>query len=170
MSTAYISLGSNLGNRELNLKNAIRGMVTPLMHVTGCLPLYETVPVGETLQPVPLYLNCVVRIETSLPPHELLDTLQQLEKTGGRRKTVRWGPRSIDADILLYDNLSIETERLTIPHPRLFERAFVLSPLSYIDPDLMLPDGSALQERLQNPGIREQVIKLWSAESSYAIS
>ena len=170
MSMVYISLGSNLGNRELNLYNAIKGMEAPLMHITGCSPLYETVPVGETPHPVPLYLNCVVRIETSLSPYELLDTLQRLEMRGGRRKTFRWGPRSIDADILLYDNLVIQSERLTIPHPRLFERAFVLSPMSDIDPDLLLPDGSALQERLKDPAIRAQVIKLWSAESSFAFS
>lgn len=164
--TAYISLGSNLGNRMENLHRAIAFMDSPSVRVTAVSRFYETVPVGATLEPVPMYINCVVCVETTLSPENLLDFTQDLERTCGRMPTFRWGPRVIDADILLFDDLEIHSERLTIPHPRMMERAFALLPLAEIDPDIVFPNGVSLRERLANPEIQSQTLTLLEAEAT----
>ena len=159
MPTTYLSLGSNLGDRAQNLRDAIWGLEERGIRVTGVSPVYETVPVGETAEPVPNYLNCVVRAETDLSPEALLHVTQAVERAGGRTPTFRWGPRLIDIDLLLYDSVTMESERLTVPHPRLFERAFALIPLHEIEPDLIFPDGSTLSERLTDPRVRAQSVR-----------
>lgn len=160
MHTVYLSLGSNLGDRPANLRAAIERLHRPpQIRLTGVSSLYETLPVGETPEPVPDYINCAVSVETLLPPLALLDYIQKVEKEIGREPTFRWGPRVIDVDILLYDGITLQTERLTLPHPRLMERAFALIPLAEIAPDLVLADGVSLAERLQNPQVLEQTVR-----------
>ncbi|MGC8669510.1 MAG: 2-amino-4-hydroxy-6-hydroxymethyldihydropteridine diphosphokinase [Chthonomonadales bacterium] len=158
MSLAYLSLGSNLGDRQAHIAAAIRRLAAPGLRVTGVSSIYETEPVGYTPEPVPKYLNCVVQIHTRLSPEELLRHAQSVERAGGRTSTFRWGPRTIDVDLLLYDDLAIATPLLTIPHPRLKERAFVLVPLFELDPNLVLPGGSPIRAALEAPAVRAQGI------------
>ncbi|HZG75604.1 MAG TPA: 2-amino-4-hydroxy-6-hydroxymethyldihydropteridine diphosphokinase [Paenibacillus sp.] len=128
MSVAYVGMGSNIGDRDVLLAQAVERLnAHPEIQVTDMSPLYETDPVGYEDQPP--FLNMACRIETSLPPERLLETTLGIERDLGRERTVRWGPRTIDIDMLLYDNTTIRTETLTVPHPRLMERAFVLVPL-----------------------------------------
>jgi 2-amino-4-hydroxy-6-hydroxymethyldihydropteridine diphosphokinase len=162
MPTAYLSLGSNLGNRAANLRSALESLETAELHIKAVSSIVETVPVGETTEPVPLYLNLVAEAETSLPPEALLKHTQSVEKAIGRTPTFRWGPRTIDIDILVYDQVTLESEELTIPHPRLFERAFALLPLEEIAPGLRFADGSTLSERLNNPAITTQGLQRWT--------
>lgn len=137
MLTIYLALGSNLGDRTANL-DAARAALSPEVLVTATSPVYETEPWGYTHQPA--FLNQVVRAKTVLSPHDLLIYLKALEKRLGRKESFRYGPRLIDLDILFYDDLSLETPELTLPHPHLAERAFVLVPLADLAPDLEHPD------------------------------
>lgn len=132
----YLALGSNLGNRLANLKQAILSL-TPQMEVKAKSQVYETPPWGYEDQPK--FLNQVIKVKTYLEPEPLLKHLKRLEVSLGRKETFRNGPRVIDIDILFYDDLVIDTPSLVIPHPRLHERAFVLLPLMDIDPDLTHP-------------------------------
>jgi len=136
---AYIALGSNMGDRELNLLRAVAEIgKLPDCKVTGLSSFYETSPVGVTEQPA--FYNAVLRLHTSLPPHELLDRLLRIEtEIFGRTRTVHWGPRRMDLDLLLYGETTIADDRLTVPHPRMCERRFVLQPLADIAPELLHP-------------------------------
>lgn len=134
--TVYIALGSNLGDRSANLRSAIAGL-PPAVVPTAVSSVYETPPWGYEEQPA--FLNQVVQGTTRLPPVRLMEYLKELEKRIGRRPTFRNGPRVIDLDILFYDQEVCESHRLTIPHPRLQERAFVLVPLAELAPDLFHP-------------------------------
>ncbi len=136
MPTPLLSLGTNLGDREANLRNAITALA-PAVRVTRESRVYETAPWGFTDQPS--FLNMVVAGETDLSPLELLKFLKTLETELGRTPTFRYGPRLIDLDILFYDDLILQTPELTIPHPKLHERAFVLVPLADLAPDLVHP-------------------------------
>lgn len=124
----YLALGSNLGNREKNIAEAIR-MISrmPLTRLKRVSNIYETEPVGYLDQGC--FLNGAVMIETGLDALELLERLQYIELRLKRSREIRWGPRTIDIDILLYGELDIDSKDLTVPHPRMFERAFVLVPL-----------------------------------------
>ncbi len=152
---AYIALGSNLGDKIENLKSA----VCMLEENSSCLvvkksSLYITKPVG--IEDQPEFLNAVVELETSLNPNDLLELCLNIEKRLGRKRTIRWGPRVIDLDILLYDNLTVCEENLKIPHPEMMKRAFVLVPLAEIAPDVILPGGiKALDasSRLEKKGV-----------------
>ncbi len=135
-SRIYLGLGTNLGNRWSNLLRAIEGLRS-FVTVDALSPVYETEPWGYAQQPP--FLNMVLTGRTHLSPHELLAALKQLERDLGRRPTFRYGPRIIDLDILFYENLCMDTPDLTIPHPRLHERAFVLVPLANLAPDLIHP-------------------------------
>ena len=134
--TIFLSLGSNLGDREANLSAALQGL-DPAVRILERSAVYETPPWGYQQQPV--FLNQVVKAETDLSPMDLLHTIKALEAEMGREHTVRFGPRLIDIDILFYDALIIEQPNLTIPHPRLQGRAFVLVPLSDLAPGLRHP-------------------------------
>lgn len=134
--TVFIALGSNLGDRLSNLKKAIASLA-PEVNPDKCSPVYETAPWGYSDQPD--YLNQVIRAQTGFEPLALLDYLKQVEIQVGRKPTFRYGPRVIDLDLLFFDDLVFEAERLKIPHPRLTERAFVLVPLAQIAPDLRHP-------------------------------
>ena len=135
-STIYLALGSNLGDRSANLQAAIAAL-PPGVRVLRESPVYETPPWGLTDQPV--FLNMVLKGETSLGPVELLHQLKNLETRLGRQPSVRWGPRLIDIDILFYADLVLEIQGLILPHPHLHERAFVLVPLADLAPDLLHP-------------------------------
>ena len=134
MSVAYLGVGSNLGNRRANIKKAISILKNnPRVKIREISSLYETLPVGGPRQGP--FLNCAIKIETSLSPRELLIFLKDTESQAGRRPSkVRWGPRVIDLDILLYGNKVVSQPDLKIPHPRLAERAFALKPLAEISP------------------------------------
>ncbi|RKD84135.1 2-amino-4-hydroxy-6-hydroxymethyldihydropteridine diphosphokinase [Sinobaca qinghaiensis] len=124
----FLGLGSNVGDRNEALKTAIELLQkTETISVLECSNVYETKPVGVTDQAD--FLNLVLKAATSSPPQELLQVTQSIEKEMGRIKDVRWGPRNIDLDILLYNDENIMMEELIIPHPRMAERAFVLIPL-----------------------------------------
>jgi 2-amino-4-hydroxy-6-hydroxymethyldihydropteridine diphosphokinase len=143
MATAFLGLGSNLGDRLENLRSAVRLLdATAGIHVDASSRVWETAPVGGPSQPE--YLNAVLRVETSLEPRDLLDACLGVEAALGRIRDVRWGPRTIDVDVLLVDDVRVDEPALTIPHPRMTERAFVLLPLMELDPDASLPDGSRL--------------------------
>lgn len=135
-TTIYLALGTNLGQREANLRAAV-GMLAPEVVVEQVSSLYETEPAYITNQP--LFLNAVLRATTGLRPQELLVKLKQIEHDLGRAETVRNGPRLIDLDILAYGDLMLHEDDLVVPHPRLVERPFVLVPLAEIAPDVQLP-------------------------------
>ncbi|MBC8082171.1 MAG: 2-amino-4-hydroxy-6-hydroxymethyldihydropteridine diphosphokinase [Hymenobacter sp.] len=130
MSEAYLLLGSNLGNRAAILHAAVRQLATTAGTIEATSGLYETAAWG--LEDQPAYLNQAVRLHTYLPPEALLNACQQAEQQAGRTRHIRWGARTLDVDILLYDNLVLTTPRLTVPHPRLPERRFALLPLAEI--------------------------------------
>jgi 2-amino-4-hydroxy-6-hydroxymethyldihydropteridine diphosphokinase len=133
---AYLALGSNVGNRAANLKAAI-GALPPQMEVKAKSRVYETPPWGYVNQDK--FLNQVLKVQTYLKPEQLLKHLKRLELALGRETTFQNGPRLIDIDILFYDDLVFESSTVTIPHPRLHERGFVLMPLMDIAPDLVHP-------------------------------
>ncbi|HHY22839.1 MAG TPA: 2-amino-4-hydroxy-6-hydroxymethyldihydropteridine diphosphokinase [Clostridiaceae bacterium] len=134
-SKVYIALGSNMGNRYENLKKAIKAISaldnTKLIKSSN---IYETEPVGYLAQDK--FLNMVILVETNLNPLMLLRKLQEIENMLQRKRLIRWGPRTIDLDILLYDKLTINLPELQIPHPEMLKRAFVLIPLKDIEPDM----------------------------------
>jgi GTP cyclohydrolase-4 len=137
LAIAYLSLGSNLGEREVNLRKALR-LLSVKVTVDDVSSIYETEPVGYEEQP--LFLNLVCRITTNLYPEELLHLAKDIETRMGRVPSGQINsPRPIDIDILLYNNKIMETQDLTVPHPRLRDRAFVLIPLAEIAPDLIHP-------------------------------
>ncbi|KOO42320.1 2-amino-4-hydroxy-6-hydroxymethyldihydropteridine diphosphokinase [Priestia koreensis] len=135
---AFIALGSNIGDRASFLSEAIQGLrENPHITVEQVSSIYETAPVGYTEQAS--FLNMVARIKTGLNAHDLLDILQDLEQKGGRTREIHWGPRTLDLDILLYNQENIVSERLILPHPRMWERGFVMIPLAEIDSSLRVP-------------------------------
>ncbi|MDI0275534.1 2-amino-4-hydroxy-6-hydroxymethyldihydropteridine diphosphokinase [Bacillus safensis] len=134
-NTAYIALGSNIGKKETYLKEAVKKLHEhPEVQVELISSIYETAPVGYENQDD--FLNMAVKITTSLRPEELLSLTQKIEQELGRTREVRWGPRTADLDILLYNRENIETEQLVVPHPRMYERLFVLVPMSEICPEI----------------------------------
>ena len=132
----YLGLGSNLGNRKNNLEDAV-GLIAEFAVIKKCSSIYETEPWG--LKDQPKFLNQVLLVESTLEPNEILSHLKRIEQQMGRKKSVRYGPRLIDLDILFFDELIMNSADLTIPHPRLTERAFVLVPLAEISPQLNHP-------------------------------
>jgi 2-amino-4-hydroxy-6-hydroxymethyldihydropteridine diphosphokinase len=147
---AWLGLGSNLGRRARMLAGALDALAeTEGLESVDASSVYETEPVGVTDQPA--FLNMVARFRCSLSPEELLAAVQAVESKLRRIRTRRWGPRTIDVDILLLGDLAVETERLTVPHPELTNRQFVLVPLAELAPDLSLPGGSTAGE-LAEPG------------------
>lgn len=147
MPTVYIGIGSNLGSREQNCLKAIALLSENNITVTKQSSLYETEPWGVKDQPE--FINMAAEASTDLEPLRLLKILKEIEKELGRQETERWGPRAIDLDILLYNDLAINTPELTIPHPSMHIRAFVLKPLSEIAPDKVHPVmGKTIKELL----------------------
>jgi 2-amino-4-hydroxy-6-hydroxymethyldihydropteridine diphosphokinase len=138
MATVYLSLGSNLGDRVQNLKEAIKRIESSdKISIKKISSVYETEPVGYENQP--RFLNLALQAETILDPQPLLEQLLSIEEQMGRKRGEKWGPRNIDVDILLYDDLVMESDQLIIPHPRMHQRRFVLVPLAQIAPKLLHP-------------------------------
>jgi 2-amino-4-hydroxy-6-hydroxymethyldihydropteridine diphosphokinase len=155
MPKAYLGLGGNIGERKGNIKEALhllegRGTVK----VLRCSSYYETAPVGYEEQE--WFLNVVAEIETELAPMELLLLCNEVEQLLKRVRLIRWGPRTIDIDILLYEDFESQEEKLTVPHPRMHERAFVMVPLSELAPELKIK-GLGVREILQ--GLKAQQIR-----------
>ncbi|MCG0239189.1 MAG: 2-amino-4-hydroxy-6-hydroxymethyldihydropteridine diphosphokinase [Firmicutes bacterium] len=152
---AYLGLGSNLGDRLANLVAGVRLLSGAAdIALVAVSSVYETAPWGLTDQPA--FLNAVCAVRTALPPEALLRRCLEVEKALGRVRTVRWGPRTLDIDLLLYGDLTLQEPHLTLPHPRLTERAFVVIPLLEIAPDLTLPGGqplAAFREAVAGQGI-----------------
>jgi 2-amino-4-hydroxy-6-hydroxymethyldihydropteridine diphosphokinase len=132
---AFIGLGSNLGDRRTLLRRAVE-MLRAAGDVVGVSPLYETDPVGGPEEQGP-FLNLVVELSTTDPPRVLLERCRALETAAERVRTVRWGPRTLDADVLWVEGWQVDEEDLTVPHPRLWERRFVVQPLADLAPDLV---------------------------------
>ena len=146
MTRAYVGLGANVGNRRENLDRAVELLAAePGVRVLALSSVRETAPVGYVDQP--RFLNAACALDTGLGPRELLERLLAIERALGRERTEpRFGPRTIDLDLLLYGNETLDEPGLTVPHPRLAERLFVLEPLLELAPDLVLPDGRAIRD------------------------
>lgn len=163
---AYLGLGSNIGERETLLREALRRLHRhPSVQVTAVSPMYETDPVGYTDQPA--FLNIVCRAETELSAESLLAVSLAVEQELGRERIVRWGPRTIDIDLLLYDDAAIHTKALTVPHPRLAERAFVLVPLLDVieEKERNWRPGFAEPPKVDATGVRRWTNINWPEES-----
>ncbi len=159
----FIGLGSNLGDRAGYLAAARQRLAGyPEVVPLRASSLYETEPVGCAAQG--WFLNQVVEASTVLDPHSLLQLLQGIEQELGRQRIVHWGPWVIDLDLLLYDGAVVSSPELTLPHPRLYERSFVLVPLNEIAPELVHPDGRTTREHLQDLGAGQK-IRLFKAET-----
>jgi len=152
VSRAYLALGSNLGDRLAHLQLAVDGVAgAEGVELIAVSRVYETAPVGGP--PQDAYLNAVVAVDTGLDPHALLALAQRIERAAQRVRDERWGPRTLDVDVLLYDDVRLTDPDLTLPHPRLWERGFVLAPLRDVAPTLV--DASATWE-----GVREAAVRL----------
>ena len=141
MPTVYLALGSNIGDREAHLREAVRLLAQFAVHISKLSSIYETEPVDYLEQP--WFLNAVLQAQTDLPAAQLLAILRQIESQMGSKKAFSKGPRLIDLDILLYGNDSIDTPDLQVPHPRMLLRNFVLAPLAEIAPTLRHPSWPA---------------------------
>jgi 2-amino-4-hydroxy-6-hydroxymethyldihydropteridine diphosphokinase len=148
MRTGYLGLGSNVGDRVAHLRTAVELLGERGVEVEAVSSAYETEPVGEVLDQAD-FLNAAIRIRTELEPEALLDLCKAIEAERGRvLDAPRHSPRPLDVDLLLLGDLELSTERLTLPHPEVTSRRFVLAPLLELDPDLTLPDGTRLADAL----------------------
>ena len=137
MNTAYLSLGSNLNDREANLRRALEILESPDVHIKRVSSIYETEP--QELRDQPWFLNLVAEVETTLFPMQLLRRVRKIEKELGRQRLVPKGPRTVDIDILLFGRFVMDSPALQVPHPRMQDRRFVLEPLAEIAPELRHP-------------------------------
>ena len=160
MHIVYLSLGSNVGDRDANLRAAIAALAPAGLHVTQVSSIYETEPVDYLDQP--WFLNCVVEAETDVEPQALLQALRAIESQMGGKKEFAKGPRKIDLDILLYGSETIDTPELQIPHPRLHLRRFVLTPLAEIAPSLKHPAWNATAVQLLAQSSDQSVVRPFS--------
>lgn len=148
LTRAWVGLGSNLQAPRRQVERAFEALARlPRTHLAGRSRLYRSDPLGPPGQPD--YVNAVAALDTALAPLALLDALQSIERAHGRERSLRWGPRTLDLDLLLYGDLRHACEQLTLPHPRLHERAFVLYPLADLAPGLVIPGFGALSELLR---------------------
>jgi 2-amino-4-hydroxy-6-hydroxymethyldihydropteridine diphosphokinase len=153
---AYISVGSNLNNPYQQVKRAVDKLkIANSISVKAVSGWYLSDPLGPKNQS--RYVNGVIKISTRLSPNQLLKKLHEIEDAHGRIRNVHWGPRTLDLDILLYGSKMMNTKKLTIPHPEMKIRNFVLTPLADIEPNLVLPDGSILSSLLENSQLKEIV-------------
>ena len=166
MHVAFVGLGSNLGNDrngifespKQQLLNAIQSIDNQTtIHLLKTSPFYQTQAIGPGDQPD--YINAAIKIETSLSAHQLLLALQSIENQQGRVRKERWGARTLDLDILVFDQLIENSEQLILPHPRAHERAFVLAPLNDLDPNLVIPKRGNISSLLANCSM-QGIVKL----------
>jgi 2-amino-4-hydroxy-6-hydroxymethyldihydropteridine diphosphokinase len=159
MKRVYLSLGSNLGDRVGRIRQALRKLAEAGLEVRRVSSLYRTEPVDYL--PQPWFVNCAAQVTTELLPLRLLSVLQAVERSLGRRPGIPKGPRAIDIDILLYENAVVRSARLTLPHPRMAERRFVLIPLRELDPCLRDPvSRRTVVEMLRETADQSQVVKI----------
>jgi 2-amino-4-hydroxy-6-hydroxymethyldihydropteridine diphosphokinase len=163
-TTVYLGLGSNMGDREAHL----RGAIEELERLDGTRvlrksPLYVSKPWGKVDQPD--FLNMVVEVTTQLDAHSLLRECKRIEKEAGRVPGERWGPRPLDIDILLFGDAHLDSPDLLVPHPRLWDRAFVLRPLADLRPDLTAPDGTPIKVLLERESIASQGVWPYEAQN-----
>ncbi|HEU5003599.1 MAG TPA: 2-amino-4-hydroxy-6-hydroxymethyldihydropteridine diphosphokinase [Actinomycetota bacterium] len=142
MTRVYVGLGSNLGDRQEYLRSAVQALAARGLPAAAVSSVYESDPLGP---PQPDYLNAVAAVDSALPPAELLGIFHAVEEQLGRQHREHWGPREIDIDLLLYGDEVVASAALTVPHPGLTERSFVVVPLLEIAPDLVLPSGAPLR-------------------------
>lgn len=160
MNKVYIGLGTNVGDRESNLKDAISELAAvPEIEIVSLSSIYETNPVGYLEQGK--FLNMVVCINTTFDAQTLLVTCMKIEQNLGRKREIRWGPRTIDLDILLYNQENIVTENLIVPHPRIMERAFVAIPLVEIDKDITLPNMDKPVREVMDDIPEKEGVRIW---------
>ena len=162
---AFIGLGSNLGEREISIRQALDAIAAmPDTELLRASSLYDTEPVGDVDQPN--FLNAVAQVDTDLSPRQLLWNLLLIEKRLGRERTRPWGPRTIDLDLLLFGGETIEEDDLRVPHPEMIRRAFVLVPLVELDPTLVHPGtGETMLSHLSKLGARPPLkrgTRLWN--------
>ena len=147
MTVAYVGLGANIGEPRRQLQNALRELgALPKTRVTAASGFYRGAPVGYLDQPE--FLNAVAELDTALAPGPLLEGLQEIENRHGRERSFANAPRTLDLDLLLHGDSIVATPRLTLPHPRMHERAFVLKPLAEIAPDITIPGMGKARDRL----------------------
>lgn len=165
MNDVFLSIGTNIGEREENLKQAIQ-LLRQQVEVVNVSAVYETAPVGYIDQPS--FFNIAVHIKTDKTAEETLNICQSIENELGRVRDIRWGPRIIDLDILLFNEEQIETERLIVPHPRMYERAFVLVPLVEISESFESGQMTQAHDTLAKLDLQQEGITLWQrAEDFY---
>lgn len=159
MHIAYLSLGSNLNDPISQVRKALIEIknTAGITAINAESSLFETPPIGPSQ---PNFINAAVKITTSLAPHDLLLKMQEIEQSHHRERLIHWGPRTLDIDILLYDNHAINDDKLTIPHPFMQERAFVLVPLLEIEPNLITPQHGDLQKILMTLDDRFDIQKI----------
>ncbi|HKP55049.1 MAG TPA: 2-amino-4-hydroxy-6-hydroxymethyldihydropteridine diphosphokinase [Chloroflexia bacterium] len=164
---AYLGLGTNMGDRDAQLRAAAAAIANiPATSLLRQSPVYESKPWGKTDQPD--FLNMVVEINTQLEPHTLHRHLQKIERDMGRDREAseRWGPRPIDIDLLLYGTRTLKTASLVVPHPRMWERHFVMRPLADLAPNLTTPEGTPISSLLANGDISSQGLTLHAQSNS----
>ncbi len=158
--TSYIGIGSNMGDREEYIRRSLQLLEDDKNIIIGnCSPIYETLPYGDV--PQDDFLNMVVQVRTSLLPEELLEVTQGIEQKLERKRTIRWGPRTIDLDILLFDDKIIKLENLMIPHPELTKRLFVIKPLRNINANQTIPGTDQIIDDVYNTFKEHKGVRLW---------
>ncbi|MGB7598679.1 MAG: 2-amino-4-hydroxy-6-hydroxymethyldihydropteridine diphosphokinase [Candidatus Sulfotelmatobacter sp.] len=160
---AYLSLGSNIGNREAHLREAVR-QLQGVGRATGVSSFYETEPVEFTEQA--WFLNCAVGLETALTPQELMSAILGIEKVMGRQRIQKKGPRLIDIDILLFGNVVLNSAEVTIPHPAMTERRFVLEPLAEIAPEVRHPVLNETIRELRDALLEGQIVRKLKSQAT----
>lgn len=159
MPTVYLALGSNLNRPHWQLRRAVRAIAAiPQTKLLKCSSIFLSSPIGPAIQPN--YLNAVVAVQCTLQPLALLKQTKAIEKQQGRKRRQRWGPRTLDIDILLFADKQLRHSRLTLPHPRLTQRRFAMEPLLEIAPDAELPDGRLIQPFAQQLASGVQLEKI----------
>lgn len=163
-NTAFIALGSNMGDRYGNLMNAIKHLLDySQIELVNYSSIYETDPVGYEDQD--LFLNMVIEITTAFSAMELLDVCLSTELVLGRKREIKWGPRTIDLDILLYNQENIETEKLVVPHPRMLERAFVMIPLLETNRNISIPEMEKPLTAWLNAIPDKEGVRIWKQKN-----
>jgi 2-amino-4-hydroxy-6-hydroxymethyldihydropteridine diphosphokinase len=164
MNQAFISLGSNIGDRFEFLKEALKTLESSYpIEVVNVSSIYETDPVGYADQD--LFLNMAAKLKTELSANELLEACLETEKELGRKREIHWGPRTIDLDILLFNDENIISERLVIPHPRMFERSFVIIPLLEISPDAVITSLNKPLSKVADELPDKEGVRLWKEKN-----